>query len=202
MSEYNTEETRLLDEQVNAFGLPTQIAINKSEFWGSDMASDIFYDGKETFVFRRLVVDHCGKSYGEVRNWGLEQVRQFYVDNLLDTEGRIKEKFELDLSFKSFKQELSSASEVAREVLKFRWDNGFSFMDYQSRVDLAIERKLKEQGKEVSEIFKKMKRALAAREKLRGILTSGSHLKPLDERTLTVLEGIAANLRISDFIED
>lgn len=202
MSEYTTEQTRLLDEQITAFDLPVEIAINKSEFWGSDMASDMYYDGKEIFVFRRMVVDHCGKTYTDVRNWGLEQTRQFYVNNMLNTEGTIKDKFQLDLSFKPFKIEFSGCNETQKNVIKHRWDNGFSFLDYQSRVDLAIERKLKTQGREVSELFKKMKTALAAREKLRGILTSGSHLKPLDERTLTVLEGIAANLRISDFIED
>ena len=195
-----SNEIEKYDDMVRKYGLSHNIATNKSKgIWANQIPSDHLFQTYEQFVCKRLANQTFGIKWPELEDWGPKECRKFYNERLM--EGTVlPTQYHLNQSDNAIATTLAGTTPETREVLAYRWNNGYAFMDVSERVDLALKRVNEAKSIQVKAALKKMQQAEKAREEVRGILNDGAK-QVSSPRAAAVLMNMAASLGLSDYLE-
>lgn len=190
------------DEIVEHWGLNTNILTNYSKFWKTArFQSETWFDAKEQFLLKNLMRQNTELTFGDMRSWTFDDHKRHYAERALSSDGKVMEQFTVDTNNNTIKTELAAASEECVEAFLYRWNHGYAFSDVQGRVDLALNRLLLAQGKEIRRGLEVMKKAEDAREEVRAAILNAA-TKVSAHVSVSKLENLASSLGLSDFIEE
>lgn len=193
------------DAMVRKYGLSHNIATNKSKgIWQNQIPSDHLFQHYEQFACKRIANSMFGIKWTELEEWGPKECREFYNERLM--QGRtLQTAYHLNLSDNAISESLTGSSPETREVLAYRWNNGYGFKNYRNRVLHALLDVQESLGNEAGDIIKKLMDAEEDMESVREELdTNHGSLGGvnLSSRAKHLIEYMRANLTITDFLDE
>ena len=200
-----SNEIEKYDDMVRKYGLSHNIATNKSKgIWSNQIPSDHLFQTYEQFVCKRLANQTFGIKWPELEDWGPKECRKFYNERLV--EGTVlPPKYHLNQSDNAIATTLAGTTPETREVLAYRWNNGYAFKNYRNRVLHGIESVQTSIGNEAGAVIKRLMEAEKDMDLVRGELDTENGAiseAKLSSRAKHLIEYMRANLSITDFLDD
>jgi len=197
MDEY--PDWKALNEIVEMYGIDKSLATNR--MWGGKIPSDLVFSTWEQFVVRNVATTKLDKTYADVKDWGPRECGDYYRSVLLGDDGNVRADYKLHVANNRPVNDLvsGSGSDDAIKVLEYRWNNGFCFLDYRKRIDLALDKHIYSIGMDATVLVQKMEAAMDALKQVRGELSDIIRLHPISDRARYVLENIKEELTVRQF---
>jgi hypothetical protein len=200
-----SNEIEKYDDMVRKYGLSHNIATNKSKgIWANQIPSDHLFQTYEQFVCKRLANQTFGIKWPELEDWGPKECRKFYNERLM--EGTVlPTQYHLNQSDNAIATTLAGTTPETREVLAYRWNNGYAFKNYRNRVLHGIESVQNTIGNEAGAVIKRLMEAEKDMDLVRGELDTENGAiseAKLSSRAKHLIEYMRANLSITDFLDD
>jgi len=198
------DEIKKYDDIVKTFDLNALIATNKSKgIWsGQQIPSDHLIQTWEQFVCKRIANNKFGLQWNELEDWGPKECRAFYNDRLL--EGRsLPSQYQLDITDKAVATLMSGLEyPEGLRALSYRWDNGFSFKNYQSRVDFALVGVVDLKAGIVGDLVQTLKEAERILDSVRGELDEIAANTATSGRVKHLITHWQSQIKLSDFLTE
>lgn len=156
----------ILDDLVEKYDLNASLCPNRSRHWSNQIPSDMMFDHWAQFYSKRVAAKHFGMKYPELRTWGPTECDKFYRERMLDNEGQIIDLYKLDSSDSAVNVAFGTTTGEVLSVFAYRWDQGYSFLDYDERVQRGIELLGKKEAKRVAKAITELEELEAARDSL------------------------------------
>lgn len=198
-----SNEIKKYDDIVEKYNFSRYIATNKSRFWTNQLPSDLLFQTWEQFVCKRMANQVFGISWTEMEDWGPKDCRQFYHERLMD--GRtVAPAYHLNLNDGPIENLLSGSSigPEARSALKFRWDNGFSFKNYQKRTYFAVESMMDSLGEQAADVLRNIQEAEKVLESVMGEIDDVISTTVMSSRVKHLMKHMQSKLSLADFLSE
>jgi len=200
-----SNEIEKYDDMVRKYGLSHNIATNKSRgIWSNQIPSDHLFQTYEQFVCKRVANQSFGIKWPELEDWGPKECRKFYNERLMEG-SKLPSKHQLNLNDSAIATTLNGSTPETREVLAYRWNNGYAFKNYRNRVLHGLDMVQTVIGNQAGAIIEQLMEAEKDMELVRGELDTENG--PISEINLSsrakhLIEFMRANLKITDFLDD
>ena len=198
-----SNEIKKYDEIVEKYNFSRYIATNKSRFWTNQLPSDLLFQTWEQFVCKRMANQVFGISWPEMEDWGPKDCRQFYHERLMEG-GSLATTYHLNLNDGPIENLLSGSSigPEARNALKHRWDNGFSFKNYQKRTYFALEKMMEGLGGHAADVLRNIQEAEKVLEAVMGEIDDVISTTVMSSRVKHLMEHMQSKLSLADFLTE
>lgn len=198
-----SNEIMKYDDIVEKYNFSRYIGTNKSRFWGSQIPSDMLFSTWEQFACKRIANQQFGMTWPEMEDWGPKECRDFYQGRLM-TSKTVADAYHIDLTDGPIENLLSGTSIQAegREALRFRWNNGFAFMNYQKRVYFAVEQMMDGLGKQAADVIKQIQEAEKMLENVVGEIDDVISSTAMSSRVKHLMKHMQSRLTLADFLTE
>ena len=156
----------ILDDLVEKYDLNASLCPNRSRHWSNQIPSDMMFDHWAQFYSKRVAAKHFGMKYPELRTWGPTECDKFYRERMLVNEGQIIDLYKLDSSDSAVNVAFGTTTGEVLSVFAYRWDQGYSFLDYDERVQRGIDLLGKKEATRVAKAIRELEELEAARDSL------------------------------------
>ena len=198
-----SNEIKKYDEIVERYNFSRYIGTNKSHFWSNQLPSDLLYQTWEQFVCKRMANQVFGIAWPEMEDWGPKDCRQFYHERLMNG-ATLVPTYHLNLTDGPIENLLSGSSigPEARNALKYRWDNGYAFKNYQKRTYFAVEKMMEELGEQAAGVIRNIQEAEKVLESVVGEIDDVISTTNMSGRVKHLIQHMQSKLSLADFLTE
>ena len=202
------EEIEILDALVEEHNLNHAICPNHSRHWKNvRLSSDFMFDHDFRFLINKLAKREFGYTFDKLRTHTYDDNRNIYYEYNLGTKFPL-EKLIKENSGNIRNWYMAGRSDRYMDVLEYRWDNGFVFMNYSDRVTLALEQLVDNKIEGMEKEALRINQLIGVKESVAGEMQELSKKQKLSPQLAKVLEIMANDVsigmikKIEDSLED
>jgi len=142
-------------------------------------------------------------SWKEIEDWGPKECRQFYHERLMEG-ATLASAYHLNLNDGPIESLLSGESigPEARNALAYRWDNGFSFKNYQKRTYFAVENMMEGLGEQAADVLRNIQEAEKVLETVMGEIDDVISTTVMSSRVKHLMKHMQSKLSLADFLTE